>query len=385
MLSSRVPPGLKPNALARLRGERARIPYDLTVSNPTLCGIPYPEALLAPLARPEGLVYRPDPLGIAGAREAVAEECSRRGLAVDPGSLVLTASTSEAYSFLFKLLCDPGQAVLVPAPSYPLFEHLASLDCVRAVPYPLDPSGGWQPHLDALAAIEASAVILVHPNNPTGTYMDPRGAEEVVSFCARRGTALIVDEVFHDYVLAPASRAASFAGTAEVLTFTLSGLSKYLGLPQIKLAWTVVSGPARRVDEALDHLTFIADSYLSVSTPVQLSLRHLFLEGAPVREEIRARCLANLHTLAAAVAQTPGIALVRPQAGWSAVLRFPNVTGEEALALELLEEDGVAVHPGYFFDFHEDGYLSLSLLPQPEVFAPGIQRILDRIVSKVEP
>lgn len=384
MFSRRIPRDLRPNALARRRIEGARVLYDLTVSNPTLCGIEYPAGLLSRLGRPEGLVYRPDPLGVAGAREAVAEEYARLGVAVRMDSIVLAASTSEAYSLLFKLLCDPGDAVLVPAPSYPLFAHLAALEGVRAVAYPLDPTGLWQPDLHSVAGVQAKALIAVHPNNPTGTYLAPRSAEDLSSACARRDMALIVDEVFHAYPLPPVVAAASFAGRdGEALTFTLNGLSKHVGLPQAKLAWMVVSGPASVAAEALERLAFVSDNYLSVATPVQLALPHLLREGAAVRRGILARCSRNLGALARAVGDVPGVTLERPGGGWSAVLRFPRVIGEEALALSLLDEDAVAVHPGYFFDFSEEGYLALSLLPPERIFDEGSRRVLRSIAARI--
>jgi len=381
MFSNRVPASLAPNAFARARARLGSVPYDLTVSNPTLCGIDYPEDLLAFLARPEGLAYHPDPQGLPDAREAVARELARAGRAVDPGALVLSASTSEAYSLLFRLLCDPDEAVLVPAPSYPLFEHLASLDGVRAVVYPLDPASGFETDLGGGYGTDVQALVLVHPNNPTGTYVSPGAAAEAIRVCARRGIALIVDEVFHAYALPPAVAAPSFAGTDAVLTFTLGGLSKHLGLPQVKLAWTIVSGPGPRVREAVDRLSFIADQYLSVGTSVQLALHHLFREGAAVRAGILSRCLANLHVLEAEVARERAVTLVRPEGGWSAVLRFPNVVDEEHLVVALLEEDGVAVHPGYFFDFPREAFLVLSLLPEPAAFAEGLARVLPLVAG----
>lgn len=386
VFSRRIPLDLRPNAITRARAERADLlPFDLTVSNPTLCRIPYPAELLEPLGHLDGLVYRPDPLGLEGARQAVAEEYRRHGLEVDPRAIVLTASTSEAYSFLFKLLCDPGDgdAIFAPVPSYPLFEHLASLDGVVALPYPLDPAEGWRPDLDGLGAegARARAVIAVHPNNPTGSYLVRAAARDLVGFCQRRDLALIVDEVFVDYPLVDVVPAPSFAATREVLTFTLGGLSKHIGLPQAKLAWTVVSGPEQRVEEALERLAYIADNYLSVSTPVQLSLRQLFQEGATVRRAIRERCRLNLETLRDAARAVPGVSFVPPQAGWSAVLRFPGVISEETLVIRLLEDEGVAVHPGYFFDFPDEGYLALSLLPPAEVFAEGVGRLLGRIAA----
>ena len=384
MFSRRIPADLRPNALAQLRAARDPIPFDLTVSNPTQCAIAYPEGLLDPLAAREGITYRPDPLGLRSAREAVVAEYDRLGEAVDPDRVVLSASTSEAYALLFKVLCDPGDAVLVPVPSYPLFEHLAALEGVRALPYPLDPTGGFQPDLAEVSEVDARALVAVHPNNPTGTYVGAAAASELASFCARTGTALIVDEVFHAYPLPPATPPASFAGPTEALRFRLSGLSKHIGLPQLKLAWIRVDGPRPLVDEAIERLAFAADNYLSVGTPVQLALGSLLEQGAVVRRAILERCIANLATLEREIAGVPGVTLVRPEGGWSAVLRFPRVVSEEALVLELLDRQGVAVQPGYFFDFPAEGWLALSLLPHGSVFEPGVRRLLER-VSEITP
>jgi hypothetical protein len=370
---SRIPTDLRPNALAERRRALGSVPFDLTLSNPTRSGIPYPEDLLRGLSNPAGLVYEAQPFGLDVARRAVAEEATKRGSPVDPSRVVLTASTSESYSLLFKLLCDPGDRVLVPAPSYPLFEHLARLDGVHAVSYPLDPRAGWQPDLAPAALAAARAVIVVHPNNPTGTYVGAPAARELCRACAESGTALIADEVFLDYPLS-GSAAPSFSAQTDTLVFTLGGLSKYLGLPQLKLGWIVVSGPARQVEPALERLAFIADSYLSVATPVQLALADLFSRGAAVRRALLERCRTNLATLRAC-----GLESIPPEGGWSAVLADGCIDDEEELALELLGQDGVAVHPGYFFDFAESGYLAVSLLPEPRVFAEGLRRLSLRL------
>jgi aspartate/methionine/tyrosine aminotransferase len=379
--SSRLPRDLSPNSWARLRTERGEDILDLTTGNPTTCGIPYPPDLLVRLGRPEGLTYRPDPRGLEAARLAVARDYARRGAVVDPGAVVLTASTSEAYALLLKLLCDPGDAVLVPRPSYPLFDHLCRLEAARPVAYPLDPADGWQPRLPGAGVSRARALIAVHPNNPTGSYLEPRVCGDLMEHCARLGAALIVDEVFLDYGLAPGSGAASLAGASRVLTFALGGLSKSVGLPQVKVAWIVVSGPAREAREARERLEFIADQYLSASTPAQLALGELLARGGAVRAAILDRCRENLRFLEGAIAGVPAVSLPRPGGGWSAVLRFPGMVDEESLALELLEHDGVAVHPGYFFDFPGEGYLVVSLLPEPDRFARGAGRVLARIAS----
>jgi alanine-synthesizing transaminase len=382
MFSARVPGDLRPNAIATAR-RGTRVSFDLTVSNPTVCGFAYPGALLGALSRPAGLVYRAEPLGIESARRAIAARYLRHGADVNPGRIAIVASSSEAYSFLFKLLCDPGDSVMVPSPSYPLFEHLAALDGVRAIPYRLDPGDGWQPSFRGEIPEGARALIAVHPNNPTGSFIERASADSLAVECARRDMALIADEVFLDYPLARVEAAPTFAIRSDALTFTLGGLSKSLGLPQLKLSWIVVGGPDAGAGEALRRLEFVADNYLSVGTPVQLALPSLLAEAESVREEIVARCRENLDALLAAAAEVAAVPVPLPQGGWSAPIRFPSTIDEEALALELLREDGVAVHPGYFFDFPGDGYAVVSLLPEPATFAEGVRRLLRRIASKV--
>jgi alanine-synthesizing transaminase len=384
MQARRVPQDLRPTPLARARLARREIPYDLTVSNPTVCGIPYPPALLDSLCDPEALRYRPDPKGLPSARRAVAREYAARGIVVDPERIVLTASSSEAYGFLFKLLCEPGDTVLVPTPSYPLFEHLALLEGVRVAPFTLDPSLSWQPVSPASTpAAGARALILVNPNNPTGSWVDPAAAERLATFAGGAAIPLIVDEVFLDYPLAPNALAGTYAARGTGLTFTLGGLSKSRGLPQLKLSWIVVSGPNAVVGQALAALEFIGDSYLSVATPIQLALPGILDRAAPVRDAILARCLGNLARAREIVRGTPSVELLEPGGGWSAVLRFPRVVDEEALALELLERHGVAIHPGYFYDFPTEGYLAISLLPEPTVFAEGLELTLGVIARKL--
>lgn len=384
MFSRRVPHDLTPTPWARARAARGEVRYDLTLSNPTHCGIPYPKDLLAPLSAPAGLSYRPDPKGLYGAREAVAREYAASGVSVDPERIVLTASSSESYAFLFKRLCDPGDAVFVPTPSYPLFAHLAALEGVRAIPFALDPTGGWQPiPPDPSVATHARAAIVVHPNNPTGSWVDPEAAERLVAVAGGAPIPLIVDEVFLDYPLDSHPHARSFAARSSGLTFTLGGLSKSRGLPQLKLSWIVVSGPSADVADALAGLEFIGDSYLSVGTPIQLALPELLDRAAPVRDAIRARCAANLACARRTVRNVRGVEILPPGGGWSAVLRFPHVVPEEVMALDLLERHDVAVHPGYFFDFATEGYLVLSLLPDSATFESGLRLVLAAISSRL--
>lgn len=377
IFSRRVPDQLAPNRVTIARQRCAGNFIDLTVSNPTECGFDYPPDLLLPLAEPAGLSYRPDPLGLASAREAVSSLSGELGAPVDPAHIVLTASTSEAYALLFKLLCDPGDAVLVPTPSYPLFEHLARLEGVRALPYSLREEGGWSLDLDELstAPLDVRAVVIVHPNNPTGSLVRQEDAAALENLCATRGWALIVDEVFLSFPLEAASLPRSFAGRERALTFTLGGLSKLAALPQLKLAWIITSGPSPAREAALERLEFIADTFLSVATPVQHALPQLLQHGARVQDQILARCRHNLDEVRRHLACLPAATVPRVEGGWSAVVRVPALGSEEDLVLSLLEEFGVAVHPGYFFEFPRDGYLVASLLPAPEEFLLGAQRL----------
>jgi aspartate/methionine/tyrosine aminotransferase len=383
VFSRRLPDSLEPTAWGKARAEAGPLPFDLTVSNPTACGVPYPPDLLRALASAEGLVHRPDPRGALSARAAVASEYTRLGAVVDPDRVVLTASTSEAYALVLKLLCDPGGAVLVPTPSYPLFDHLLRLEGLQGIPYTLDPHAGWQPRPPALPDADAArAVIVVHPNNPTGSFVEGPAAERLA---AARGRSLpplplVVDEVFLDYPLDPAARPATYARRAKSLSFTLGGLSKSRGLPQLKLAWIVVSGPDAEVGATLSRLEFIADTYLSVATPVQLALPEILERGLPVRDALRSRCRENLAAAQGIAAGYPAVEVLPPAAGWSVVVHFPRVVSEEALVLRLLTE-GVGVFPGYFFDFPQEGYLVASLLPPIEVFAGGFRRMLDGIAA----
>jgi alanine-synthesizing transaminase len=380
----RIPSDLTPTAWARARAARGAIPCDLTISNPTMCGFTYPYGLLDPLGDPAALQYRPDPKGLLSAREAVAREYAAHGITVDPERIVLTASSSEAYGFLFKLLCNPGDTVLVPTPSYPLFEHLASLEGVRVARFALDPGNGWQPGpVEHALAKDVRAAVLVHPNNPTGSWVDAAAAERLATCTGDAAIPLIVDEVFLDFPLAPHERAKTFASRSKGLTFTLGGLSKSRGLPQLKLSWIVVSGPDAEVAAALSALEFIGDSYLSVGTPIQIALPEILEHAAPVRDAILGRCRENLALARRIVQTVPAVELLEPGGGWSAVLRFPRVVTEEALVLELLERHGVAVHPGYFFDFPTEGYLVLSLLAEATTFEVGLELTLAAIASRL--
>ena len=380
MFSSRLPATLAPNlvsqAVAALRQSGAPL-LDLTETNPTVVGLPYPDDVLASLSDPRAHVYAPDPRGLAEARAVIAAEYAPRA-AISPDRIVLTSSSSEAYATLFKLLCNPGESVLVPHPSYPLFELLTGLEGVDARPYALDYHGVWSIDRDSLEqAIDAGvrAVLVVSPNNPTGSMLRADDREWLVDVCARRHLAIISDEVFADYPLAPRADASSFVGESRALTFVLGGLSKSAGLPQVKLGWMLVDGPPPLAAEALARLELVADTYLSVSTPVQVAAARLIAAGREIRAAIAARVRENLDVLRRAVADHPAITLRDPEGGWSAVLEVPATMSDEALVLRILEAH-VLVHPGYFFDFPGGAFLVVSLLPRPEIFREAIARML---------
>lgn len=382
MFSSRVPGELEPNrftvALRRARAEQRSL-IDLTLTNPTAAGFRYPSSVLIALSDGAAMQYAPHPFGMQPAREAVAADYARRGVGVAPEHIVLTASTSEAYSLLFKLLCEPsGDDVLTPVPSYPLFDHLTRLDGIRARPYRLAYHGRWMVELESVDAAwtpQVRAVLGVSPNNPTGSVLSADELAALDRRCAAREAALILDEVFADYPLAAGAEVAS---RATCLQFRLGGLSKSAGLPQVKLGWIGVDGPPALVRAALDRLELICDTYLSVSTPVQVAAPALIAAGVEVREAILARIRENYATLGNLVASRPAIERLHADGGWSAVLRVPATRTEEDLVIDLLEQDGVMVHPGFFFDFAHEAYLVVSLLPEPAAFREGVTRLLDR-------
>jgi aspartate/methionine/tyrosine aminotransferase len=391
MFSQRVPRELAANRLSSaadaLRGEGVPI-IDMTESNPTRAGFAYPPDLLAPLADPRGLVYEPHPAGLAAARRAVAAEYGRRGQAVAADRVVLTAGTSDGYGLLFKLLADAGDEVLVPRPSYPLFEHLTRFDAVVARPYDIEYHGAWAIDFDSVQRAltpRTRAVLLVSPNNPTGTFVKQAELDRLAALCSPNGVALIADEVFADYVLdADAARAAArMLDRQDVLVFALGGLSKSAGLPQLKLAWIVVGGPPRAAAQALERLEFIADSYLSVATPVQAAAAELLAAGSTIRAQIAERVTANYRQLEEATAGVPACRLLPSEGGWYAVLQVPSLQTEEELVLELLLQDHVLAHPGFFFDFPRESHLALSLLPAGPAFRSGVGCILRRF-SRVE-
>ena len=383
MFSSRVTSNLTPNRLARAIADRrtAGLPIvDLTESNPTRAGFEYPPDLLEPLAAARGLIYEPRPLGLSCAREAVAADYSRQGVDVAADRIALTTSTSEAYSQLFKLLADPGDEVLIPRPSYPLFDHLSRLDGVVARPYDLEYHASWSidfGSLDAALTPRTRAVLVVSPNNPTGSFLTRDEADHLAAVGARHGFAVIADEVFADYELTPgASRTAGrFVSRSDVLAFSLGGLSKSVGLPQVKLGWIAASGPAEAVAAALGRLELVCDTYLSVSTPVQRAAAELLARGTLVRAQIQRRVSANYRRLAASAAAAPSCRVLRADGGWYGVVQVPSLRPEEDLVLDLLDSDGVLTHPGYFYDFPRESYVVVSLLVPEPAFAAAIARL----------
>jgi alanine-synthesizing transaminase len=392
MFSSRVPRELEPNRLTQaVQRARAagRTLLDLTLTNPTAAGIEYPASLSGALAECASERYDPTPLGLPGARAAVARDYARRGIGMAADRIALTASTSEAYSVLFKLLCEPsGDAAMVPSPSYPLFDHLTRLDGVTPIAYRLEYHGRWAVDLatvDAGWTDRVRAVLAVSPNNPTGSILTGDELDALARRCGERDAALIVDEVFADYPLTAASVepavASGFSRTHDpaCLTFRLGGLSKSAGLPQVKLGWIGVDGPDVLVRGALDRLELICDTYLSVATPVQAAAPRLIDGGAFVRRRILERVGTNYESLRALSAAYPSVDLLHGDAGWSAVLRVASTRSEEDLVLDLLEQDGVLVHPGFFFDFPHEAFVVISLLPEPPLFFEGVRRLMERV------
>lgn len=392
MFSQRTNWPLKTNELTKISQERKQqqLPIlDLTESNPTWCGFDYgAEKLLAALADSRAAVYEPDPRGLLSARLAVADYYKGRGVRLDPGQIFLTASTSEAYSFVFRLLADAGDRVLAPRPSYPLFDFLARLNDLELTDYPLVYNPPWRIDRETFArkiSPRTRAALVVHPNNPTGSFVHKDDADFMLECCAKRSMALIADEVFSDYVWLEAEpvRAPGFAGETRALVFTLNGLSKISALPQMKCAWIVASGPAGLLEKAVARLEVIADTYLSVSTPVAWALPQLLDLRHAVQPQIARRLQSNLAALDARATKSSPVSRLESEGGWYAILRVPSTRTDEDWAVELLKRKGVLVHPGHFYDFPRDGCLVISLLPRPEVFEEGIEKIFKLVESEL--
>jgi alanine-synthesizing transaminase len=382
MFARRTNWSLTPNALALAleeHGKSGQEFLDLTASNPTCVGLEYPARQIAcALADERALAYEPAAKGLLVARSAVANYYAQQGIGIDPERLILTVSTSEAYSYCFRLLCDPGDEVLVPSPSYPLFEFLADIQDVRLVPFELVYDEGWQIEFESLRrgiSARSRAVLVVQPNNPTGSYVKRWELERLNVLCREHQLALIADEVFLDYAVEPGERL-SFCGNSGALSFTLSGLSKISGLPQMKLAWIACSGPGDLAADAMSRLEVIADTYLSPNAPVQLATASLLEVRHSVQRQLGQRIRNNLAELDAQLLRQQLSHRLRVEGGWYAVLRLPAVCADEEFAIALLRKTNVLVHPGHFFNFPAGCFLVLSLITPETVFGEGLRRLL---------
>ena len=396
MFSRRVPSDHSANRLSAAISRRraAGLPInDLTESNPTRCGFQVDaDAILAALARPGSLLYEPHPQGLASARAAVAGYYREIGVTVDPADLFLTTGTSEAYAMAFKLLADPGDEVLVPTPGYPLLDVLTRLEGVRLIPYALawrDPPAAWEIDLELLRACVSTrtrAVVVVSPNNPTGSYLKRAELEALHAMCGELGLALVVDEVFSDYAAGPdPSRVRTAAARRGALTFTLNGFSKLVGLPQLKLGWIHVAGPDDLARAARERLAYVTDAFLSVSAAVQHAAPDVFRLRGGIQEQILHRLRVNRAAAEEELSRAPGCRLLPAEGGWYAVTSLPAGVPDEPLVVDLLEDDGVLVHPGYFYDFSAGSFLVLSLLPPSGPFREGISRVAARLRALTGP
>ncbi|MBZ5565423.1 MAG: pyridoxal phosphate-dependent aminotransferase [Acidobacteriia bacterium] len=414
MFASRTNWSLEPNRLTQALEERRRrgLPvFDLTESNPTRCGFTYDtEQILGALRDPRALKYEPDARGLLSARQAVVHYYALRGVEVRPEQIFLTTSTSEAYTFVFRLLANPGDQLLAPQPSYPLFDFLVGLSDVEIVPYPLSYDQHWQIDLSALEAAvgpRARAILAVHPNNPTGSFVTTTELD-FLKHCWQKGRlAIVADEVFADYPLLPPGmeRVTSFASAAGALTFTLSGLSKISALPQMKVAWVVVNGPVQDLEQALGRLEVIADTYLSLSAPAALALPAWLESRQGIQMQIRKRLRSNLNWLDSQLGPGAPVCRLKVEGGWYVILKIlsenagtgetavlqtedrrdtgetPAVRTDDDWVVEWVEKEGVLVHPGHFYDFPEDGFFVASLLTPPEVFKPSLEKILRHLAN----
>jgi alanine-synthesizing transaminase len=382
MFSKRTGWKLTPNRFTEAERElraAGREVLDLTVSNPTHAGLHYDsETILQALNNPKAMEYDPQPKGLRSAREAVASYYRKQHDEIDPESILLTTSTSEGYSYIFRLLCNPDDEILVPKPSYPLFDFLADLQDVRLVPYLLIYDHGWQidfPSLSQAVSNRTRAVVVVHPNNPTGSFVNSAEQEKLNELCRQHNLSLIADEVFLDYAHDGAPRP-SFAANQNALTFTLSGLSKMSGLPQMKVAWIATTGPTDKVTAALGRLEVIADTYLSMNASIQLATPVLLEQRKSIQPVLLDRLRTNLAELDRQLALQKTCQRLQLEGGWYAVLRVPVTQSDEDLAIDILRKTSVLIHPGHFYDFPSDGYLITSLITPLKDFRQGIERLL---------
>jgi len=387
--SQRLPWAFSSNPLTRSIQEkrRAQCPLlDLTVSNPTQAFDDYPHTdIRAIYSDVNSYIYEPDPAGLESARIAVSNWYGKRGISLSPANLLLTASTSEAYALLLKLFCDPGDEILVPLPSYPLFEFLAALEAVRIVPYRLRYDGAWFVDFDTLRANigpRTGAIVVVNPNNPTGSFLKRSESHQLFSLADEYNLPVISDEVFMQYPLANSPDCVrTFIGNDSGLNFSLNGLSKIAGMPQMKLGWIAINGPAADRQIARDRLELLLDTYLSVNTPVQRALPGLLDLGAQVEERIRDRAVRNLAS-GQEILRNTAAHFLHAEGGWSAIVQLPSVLSEEAWALRLLDEYNIIVQPGYFFDMGSEAYVVVSLIAPPDQFDEGLRRLAHLVSSE---
>jgi alanine-synthesizing transaminase len=383
MFSQRTNWKLSPNkytrALQEMRSSGEHF-FDLTISNPTQCGLRYDEkGILASFQNPKSLSYEPEAKGLLAARQEVARYYAEdHGVGVDPESVLLTTSTSEAYSYVFRLLCNPHDEILVPKPSYPLFDFLGDLQDVALIPYALQHAQGWfidWGSIQRALTPRTRAVLLVHPNNPTGSYVKSEEVQQLNDLCRERGLALIVDEVFLDYSLATQPHK-TFAANQDALTFTLSGLSKIAALPQMKVAWVATTGPQGLARPALDRLEIIADTYLSLNSPTQWAFPALFAQRRSLQPQLLERIRENWDHLKSLVSGKAWCEALNTEGGWYAVLCIPGDRSDEDLAIELLQRAHVLVHPGHFYDFPSDGFVVVSLITPSNEFQQGLSCLM---------
>jgi alanine-synthesizing transaminase len=384
LFADRTSWNLKPNRLAEAlerRKSSGRKLLDLSASNPTECGFKYDApAIMRSLCTPASLQYHPDPRGLKSARQAVSDYYAARGESISIDDLLLTSSTSEAYSFVFRLLCNPGDEFLIPTPSYPLFDFLADINDVKLVRYALFYDHGWHIDLHALKQSitpRTRGIILVHPNNPTGHFTKPEETAQLNEICSAHQMAIVADEVFLDFSLG--TRQKSFASNSTALTFTMSGISKVSGLPQMKFAWLAVNGPEEMKREALTRLEMIADTYLSLNAPIQLASPILLQQRGPFQKQLMDRVRKNLAHLDTQLAQAKKVTRLEVEGGWYAVLRIPATRSDEEFAIDLLEKYDVYLHPGHFYDFSGDRYLVVSLITPEQDFSEGLRRVLSAV------
>ena len=382
MFADRTSWNLQPNPLSEALAHHraaAKPLLDLTASNPTTCGFIYDsEAILRALNNPAALCYEPNPRGLESARRAIVSYYADRNTHISADDIFLTTSTSEAYTFIFRTLCNPGDELLVPAPSYPLFAFLADIQDVKLLRYPLVYDHRWQidfPALEQIITPRTRGVIVVHPNNPTGHFAKSEEAAKVNEICSARGMALIADEVFLDFSIT-GQKPQTFAANRGALTFTMSGLSKISGLPQMKAAWLIITGPELWKTQALARLEVIADTYLSMNAPVQLAIPSFLKQRESFQDQLKTHVRKNLAGLDRQLAAQKPCSHLHLEGGWYAILRVPATRSDEDLAIHLLNTKNLYVHPGHFYDFPSDGYLVVSLItPEPD-FAEGIARLL---------